>query len=398
MEIALLAALLATATLSGPKLPLIHVAANNLLVPLCAGALAWRARSFAPVALSIHRTLLVTTAALYLWTWVSAFLGDAPALSSRYAAKYGVHVLVFVCLLVAMRRRGMVRSALRTAYVALAILATLGVVEYWVPDPFDDWRGRLSVFPRVASLLVWPNQLGVLTAIAIALGAALWRAGWLAGRAFAIALPALIVALALTGSRNGWFVCASLLTALACWRLLSPLHATAIGAALVVALISFPVSTAQLGLERGEYLPLASWFTEAPTPLQSMTTPRQTLTPRLALWKAALGEIRQHPVSGVGLEVFATRIGPAIVGQHWINTHNLVLNIGAELGLVGLALFALWLIVFARAGDRRDPATVLPLLGLGLGQLFDCFTYDYMIMTCTALFAACYASRARAPV
>jgi hypothetical protein len=45
---------------------------------------------------------LLATAALYRWTWVSALLGDVSELSSRYAAKYGAHVFVFVCSLVAM--------------------------------------------------------------------------------------------------------------------------------------------------------------------------------------------------------------------------------------------------------------------------------------------------------
>ena len=77
--------------------------------------------------------------------------------------------------------------------------------------------------------------------------------------------------------------------------------------------------------------------------------------------------IAQHPLSGLGPEVFATTIGPRITGQHGINTHNLALNLATDVGLVGL----------------------------GLGQIVDCFTYDYTFVTFGLFFASCYASAPR---
>lgn len=397
MDVVLLGVMLAGSTLVRPSLPVIGVAANNVIVPLCAGALAWRARAVLPAAVSTHRRLLSATLALYAWVWISALHGVAPALSARYSAKYGAYVFIFACLLVVLHRRRNVCQTLCTAYAALVILAMLGVVESWLPGPFEFLRGRLAVYPRVASLLVWPNQLGVLTATALGLGGALWRAGRLATLWFAASLPILIVALALSASRNGWLVCAGVLVLLVWTRVLRPLESGAIGVLLLLALMTFPISTAQLGLQHAPYLPLSKYVAAAASPLEGTTTPLETMIPRIALWKAALREIGHHPVSGIGLEVFASTIGPAITGQHWINTHNLVLNVGAELGLVGFALFAAWLIVLWRAGDPHDATTALPLIALGLGQFFDCFIYDYAVMTCTALFAACYVSRPLAP-
>lgn len=392
VDTALLLAMLAGSTLARPSLPGLEVAANNLVVPLCAGALAWRARATLWEVLARHRLLLAATLALYLWVWISALLGEAPSLSMRLSAKYGAYAFVFVCLLLALHRPPRARRALRAVHAALVVLAMLAVLEVFAPRPFEQVRGPLLVPTRVASLLVWPNQLGVLSAVALALGAAAWRARWLAPWWFATSLPILLAASALSGSRNGWFVLGAALVLLVWMRVLRPLQSAAIGVLFLLALVTFPISTAQLGLRDVRYLPLSRAIA-APPALDGTTTPVETMIPRLALWKAAVREIRQHPLSGIGLEVFANSRGPAITGQHWINTHNLALNVAVELGLVGLALCAAWLVALYRSGDPSDATTALPLLALGLGQLFDCFIYDYTFMTCAALFAACYASR-----
>ena len=75
-----------------------------------------------------------------------------------------------------------------------------------------------------------------------------------------------------------------------------------------------------------------------------------------------------------------------------INTHDLPLDLATDLGLVGLVLAAVWLAVLLRAGDLRRGTASLPLLGLGLGQIVDCFTYDYTFIVFGLIFAACYAS------
>lgn len=393
----LLAALLVGSLVDRPALPLADVAPRNLIVPLCAVALAWRHRAGAWPALRAQRPLLLATGALYAWTWISAALGEAPAHSLRYAAKYGSHVLVFVCLLAALRGTGAGRRALPVAYWFLVGVAALGIVEYVAPALFDAAGGRSPVYPRVASLLFWPNQLGVLAAVALALGIALWREGHLAARAVAIGSAALVLTLALAASRNGWGVCLVLL-ALLRWRgVLSSHAAAAVAAGLALAVLTFPAPAAQLGI-RHAALPLARHLTGAESTANGTSPPADALLSRRALWSAAWQHLRQHPVTGIGLEAFATGIGPHITGQPWINTHNLALNVAVELGLVGLVLFAVWLAVLARAGDRADPTTALPLLGLGLGQMVDCFIYDPTFMTCTALLAACYATRSRPAV
>ena len=396
----LLYALFASSLLVEVRLPIVGFSACNLAVPVAAVALAWRERASIAGVIRAYPRLLAAALAVYAWAWVSAVNGELPALSTWYVAKYTGHLVVFVALLAFLRRRAAVAPAQRAAYHVLVVLAVLGVVEYVAPEwgLFTFFRPSPGRYPRVTSVLISPNQFGVLTAVAVAFGAALAHARAIRALVHAAALPVLLLALALCGSRNGWLVFAVLVLVLTAAHVLALRAATAMVAGLALLLLTFPVPTTQLGLDGVPGLPLTELLRAAPPPpLVGMNTPAETLQPRTALWKAAIAEIQRHPVSGIGLEVFANTIGPRITQQHWINTHNLFLNVATELGLVGLALFLVFLAELVRCGDPWCWTTSIPLLGIGVGQLFDCFIYDHAFMTFAVFFAACYASVPRAP-
>jgi O-antigen ligase len=400
LETTLLYVLFAGSLLVEVRLPIVGFSASNLVVPAAAVGLALCERASIAAVLHVHQRLLFAALAVYAWAWVSAANGILPLLSARYVAKYGAHLIVFGVLLVFLHRRAAVASAQRAAYLALVVLAVFAGVEYVFPDCgiLTFFRNASGRYPRVTSLLVSPNQLGVLSAIGVALGASLVGRGRLAARIHYSALPFFLLALAFSASRNGWLVLLVLLSTLTAVRVQTVRATAAIFACLGVLLITFPVSTRQLGFKDVAGVPLVDLF-RGDEVRRSMgtNTPIESMMPRLSLWKAALGEIERHPVSGIGLEVFANTIGPRITQQHWINTHNLFLNVTAELGLVGLALVLVFLFELWRSGDPRCWSTSIPLLGIGVGQLFDCFIYDHAFMAFTAFFAACYASVPRAP-
>lgn len=399
LETALLWALFASSLLVEVRLPFAGFSAANLATPLVALTLAWRRREAIPAALARHRVLLAALLALYVWTWVSAANGVEPRLSMRFAAKYTAHLVVFVSLLVFLHQRNGGGEAQPAAYVFLALLAAIGIAEHWFPQSsfFGFFRNTSAAHPRITSLMIWPNQFGVLMAIAIGLGATLVRAGKVAVGSFYLVLPVLILALALAGSRNGWLVFSTLLTILAAARVVTAKEVATIVGLFVVATITFRVPTAQAGLSHVPGLPLEDFFTSVRegSTVAGSSSPRDALVSRSVLWHAAAGEIRDHPVTGIGLEAFANTIGPRITGQHWINTHNLLLNVAVELGLVGLALFLVLLWTLARSGNPSDWPASIPLVGIGVGQMFDCFIYDHAFMALSAFFAAAYASRTR---
>lgn len=69
-------------------------------------------------------------------------------------------------------------------------------------------------------------------------------------------------------------------------------------------------------------------------------------TGRLSIWKAGIGLMLTHPVTGVGLGRFPEAVGldrerRGLASARWQTAHNSLIQIGAEVGVVGLLLFCL---------------------------------------------------------
>ncbi|MBI4115457.1 MAG: O-antigen ligase family protein, partial [Candidatus Omnitrophica bacterium] len=97
----------------------------------------------------------------------------------------------------------------------------------------------------------------------------------------------------------------------------------------------------------------------------------QSARTRVRVWKGALWMIREHPLLGVGYNLFETKV------QHYwsemgpVDAHNTYLLIGAELGIPGLLIF-LWILgvmfwsayaLYRRSEDRFAKALALGFLG-----------------------------------
>jgi len=85
---------------------------------------------------------------------------------------------------------------------------------------------------------------------------------------------------------------------------------------------------------------------------------------RLAIWKRGFGYMKDHPIAGVGLNNFGAAEGSSELnrargreGKGWIAAapHNSFLQMGAETGFPGLALFLALIIVSLRACSWRAP-------------------------------------------
>ncbi len=393
-EIVLLCGLFASTFLVQIRLPILALSANNLAVPLFALALAWPRRALIPQMLRAHRTLLGTISLLYLWLWVAAFDSLLPAVSIRYAAKcLGYLLLLGAFLLWLHGRPATRRAALRAVYGIGIAIAAFGMLEFWFPHfGFITLRGDLVSYPRVSSLFIGPNEFAVLMAITVALGAILRHDGEIRPLLFRAPLVILLIVLALSGSRDGWFVFCALLVLLAGVRVITRRELAVIMALFALAVLSFPISRGRVGFSEP---PPGARAPGADPVLRQITTPRGALIPRMRLWHAALELIRQNPITGIGPEAFSNTAGVEILRRPGFNTHSLLLNVAVELGLVGLALLAVCLGVLFRSGHPREWMTSVPLLGLGLGQIFDCFTYDYAFMTFSLFFIASYVSAPR---
>jgi O-antigen ligase len=132
---------------------------------------------------------------------------------------------------------------------------------------------------------------------------------------------------------------------------------------------------------------------------------------RLQIWRRGVGYMMGQPVFGVGpgnfqvaegtLSPFAERQQYGI-GVRWNAAHNSFIQVGAELGIPGLALFvALIATAFLalRRSDRREralieqgcagspvtPALTAALLGFVVGSVFLSLAYAEMLYTLLAL-------------
>jgi O-antigen ligase len=140
---------------------------------------------------------------------------------------------------------------------------------------------------------------------------------------------------------------------------------------------------------------------------------------RIAIWANTLAMIKKHPVAGVGMGNWSVhyplyqqvvRVDPLMTDeiQH-ANAHNDYLELGSELGLVGVALL-LWLAVaacrlsWARLSDSSaeaplvDLAAVAALAGIGVDAVFAFpFTQPMpVLLICVCLGSLAGGSRAYA--
>ncbi|MGQ0715402.1 MAG: O-antigen ligase family protein [Gemmatimonadaceae bacterium] len=127
---------------------------------------------------------------------------------------------------------------------------------------------------------------------------------------------------------------------------------------------------------------------------------------RLEIWKRGVKVLARHPITGVGLGQFATADGTfksqaGLGDKSWHTAHNAPLQVGVEIGVIGLvAFFSLFVPTIlaarrARGLARRgvvDPAFVrvgdamrLSLLGFGVGALFLSVGFSIITMTLAAI-------------
>ncbi len=125
---------------------------------------------------------------------------------------------------------------------------------------------------------------------------------------------------------------------------------------------------------------------------------------RLDLYRSALEITEDHPVTGVGVGIFGRayrdyRVVSILTRDKLISAHNLVLNVMAETGLVGLLvhswLGAAFLLAWWKTRSRlqteprrtRHEAVLTALIGVGMHSLVDVFSTT-PVMTVIVLLVA----------
>jgi O-antigen ligase len=302
-------------------------------------------------------------------TLVAAALSVAPS-ESLIRCK---QLLLFLIVPIAYRLlRG--RRALLAVDVIItvgAISALIGIVEFGILK-FDHLGQR----PR-GSLGLYMTYSGQLMLIACTAAARLlfrkddrlWTS---------LVMPALIVALASTLSRNAWVgACAGigLLFLIRDFRFVALLP---VAAAVFIALAPSTLSDRAYAMFQLKKLRHSSVTTEA-----SVESNRD----RLAMARSGLRIVKDHPLIGVGPEmvprVYPRYRDPDAVNQRTAHLHNVPLQIAAERGLPALAIW-LWFVFtlirdFIRSrGSASAPALTMSALAAVVAMLAaGMFEYNF---------------------
>ena len=272
-------------------------------------------------------------------TLVSAAFSVDPAVSFRDAKQLVLFAIVPIAYRLLAGRRTL--TAVDVMISAGAVSAVLGIVQYGIFD-FDNLGQRVQ-----GTLGHYMTYSGVIMLIGcVAAARVMFRSQdrlWAA-----LIMPAVLVALALTFSRNAWVgACAGigLLFAMRDFRLVALLP--------VAAAVFIAVAPARIS-DR-----FYSTF--------SLTDP--TNLDRLAMARSGLRIIKDDPLTGVGpdmvIQVYPHYRDPGATRQLNPHLHNVPLQIAAERGLPALAIWLWFIVTLLRDFVRKARSSSFPSLATG---------------------------------
>ena len=236
---------------------------------------------------------------------------------SFFQVQWPPTLLMFVCVLVGFMNR-------RTAYVSLAAVtftAGLAALEMVVGAGLSN-QGR-AYFGGDVSATYDPNASAALFVTVLP------YAVFLASRPGKLRIPAMVIipvfiaALVKTSSRGGAIALAVLGIALIVF---APKKRRLLYASLFAAMLLTLLLVPHSGLvER---------FSELSGSQDYNFNSRDG---RIEVWKRGIGMMLTHPLFGVGVRAYEVANGN--LAHSWINAHNAIVQIGAELGIGGLIAF-----------------------------------------------------------
>jgi O-antigen ligase len=338
-----------------------------------------------------------TTCLLGLLFWAALSVPEAlnQGLAFQYLTDYVLKTTVMYCVIAGSVRSLRDVERLVLVYFVSTVIYTAVVLSRFQLGP-EAWRlGKLYDYDA--------NDLATLIAIAMPLGLyfVLAQSRPLRRALAIVGLTVLAVGEIHSGSRGGFLA----LLAVAAFVLLRfttvPTRSRVAGLVVILAVV--------FGTASERY-----W-----RQMQTIVNPNQDYnttaeTGRLKIWERGLSYMTSHPLLGVGagnFEVAEGTISPLArqrehgIGVRWGAAHNSFIQVGAELGVPGLLLFA-GVIASAAASLRRvarrglrarPPVESVPrlaqslmaaLVGFVIGGCFLSLAYSEMLYTLAALTVA----------
>jgi putative inorganic carbon (hco3(-)) transporter len=303
-------------------------------------------------------------AGLGAWIVLSTATSYDPSTAAVVASRYLMFfALVFV---VVQAVGGSLRRAVALVDVAVAagaVAGVLGLVNFFAGEGVQ----------RASGPILDPNDFAFLLAVTVPLAIHRIRSATQRWRRLLgiVELVAMLAAMLATLSRGGLL---GLLVpaAWALWTRRLPVRwaVVVVVVTAVIALVAFRFTPAKLDTALEQKQRVAGANVES----------------RLTAWRVALAEFRSAPLLGVGPGNYETRfvefgLPVGAGGGGVITTHNAVLNVLAELGGPGLALFLTYLLLAWRRLRRRSPDPAVDALRSALAAGFLAAIVGSMFLT-----------------
>ena len=282
------------------------------------------------------------------WTVVSAFFSIDPSTSLRDTKQ----LLLFAIVPIGYRllRGNRTLTAVEVIISVAALSAAVGIVQFGILKWGDAElrpKGTLGMY------MTFSGQLMLVACLATA--RVLF---WPRDRVWPLlVLPAIIVALAATASRNAWVgacVGVGLLLMIRDFRL--------VGILPVLAAVFIAVAPAQLTDRFYSMFKIEHGGVETRTTLSSVESNRD----RIAMIKSGIRIIKDHPLTGVGpdmvMQVYPVYRDKNAVKQLNPHLHNVPTQIAAERGLPALLAWLWFVVILARDFIRQRRTAAIGFL------------------------------------
>jgi probable O-glycosylation ligase (exosortase A-associated) len=341
-----------------------------------------------------HLALPTTKYLFALLFWMVLSIPGSLSQSTSFEMVFDNFVKTVLMYVVAVGAVRGIRDVERLAatYLVAAIVYASVVIARFDPGAGPDWRlGRLYYYDAndLATFLVTAMPFGLYF-----LHNAQRR---LARVLTAVALAVLTVAFVRTGSRGGFIALVAMAGFIVVRYSAIPLRRR-VAATVLVAGVVMATASDQYWEQMGTIMSDADYN-------------RTDETGRMQIWSRGLDYMLQYPLLGVGPNNFPVaegRLSPFAdrqqfgVGVRWSAAHNAYIQVGAELGVIGLVLFVAVIasaFVALRRSGPRDRTSVSPtdrhtqlaqvlsasLIGYVVGAFFLSLAYSDMLYTLIAL-------------
>ena len=400
--------LLFSSLLSRLKIPFTQLSVNYLFFSVLALIIIVLNFSRLKETILYNKNLLLLLGLLYLWMWICALFSNFPSTAIKYTVISLIYFVLFFVFLVITYKNKDKLSYFRLAFRLLTFISALGLIQYFFPSLwlFKVLTYKLdSFYPRISSLMQWPNQFAVVMAIGVSLAIILYKNRAISKFEFYLSLVLFLADISLALSRNGWLMLFLVIFLLWLYRIINIKEIIIIMSIWIFCMLLFPLPTYRLGIKDSNVFPLMNTVMHIRGGEPQITVQNPTVkavaiasdpSARTTLAKEAIGNIIKRPFTGVGLGVFAEHIQSS---QSWggkgVHTHNLVLNILVELGIPGFILSLTFLWSLLKKAKLNKAIISIPVIIIFASQITDYFMLHDSTFTILVVYFLAEASNSR---